>query len=76
VILHAPLVEVAARVPYALGTLEPLDESRCLLQIGSDWLDGLAVYVASIGVDFEAIDPPEFVETVRKLAGRFTRATS
>ena len=59
----------------AVGTLEPIDERSCLLRTGSDWLGGLAVYVAEIGVDFEVLDPPEFVERVKLLAGRFARAT-
>jgi predicted DNA-binding transcriptional regulator YafY len=75
VILRAPLAQVAERVPPAAGTLEPIDEHTCLLRTGSDWLGGLAVYVADIGVDFEVLDPPEFVEQVRRLADRFGRAT-
>jgi predicted DNA-binding transcriptional regulator YafY len=75
VILRAPLEEVAGRVPHSVGTLEPIDERSCLLRTGSDWLGGLAVYVAEIGVDFEVLDPPEFVEWVRHLAARFARAT-
>ena len=74
VVLHAPLAEVAPRVPPAVGTLEPIDARSCLLRTGSDWLGGLAVYVAEIGVDFEVLDPPEFVERVRVLAERFRRA--
>jgi predicted DNA-binding transcriptional regulator YafY len=74
VVLHAPLAEVAPRVPPAVGTLEPIDERSCLLLTGSDWLGGLAVYVAEIGVDFEVLEPPEFVERVRVLAARFHRA--
>ena len=74
-ILHAPLAQVAPRVPHWAGTLEAIDECTCLLHTGSDWLGGLAVYVAEIGVDFEVVEPPEFVELVRVLAGRFTRAT-
>ena len=74
VLLHAPIDQVADRVPPTVGTLEPLDERTCLLRTGSDWLGGLAVYVADIGVDFEVLDPPEFVEQVRRLADRFGRA--
>jgi hypothetical protein len=58
----------------AVGTLERIDDQTCLLHTGSDWLRGLAVHVAEIGVDFEVLDPPEFVERVRQLAGRFARA--
>jgi predicted DNA-binding transcriptional regulator YafY len=74
VILHAPLDEVSPKVPHAVGTLEPIDERTTLLRTGSDWLGGLAVYVADIGVDFEVLEPPEFIEMVAQLAGRFGRA--
>ena len=74
VLLHAPLADVAARVPPSVGTLAAVDDDSCLLHTGSDWLGGLAVYVAEIGVDFEVLDPPEFAERVRELAGRFARA--
>jgi predicted DNA-binding transcriptional regulator YafY len=76
IVLHAPLTEVAERVPQWAGTLEPIDERSCLLRTGSDWLGGLAVYVADIGVDFTVLEPPELIEQVRVLAGRFARATS
>lgn len=76
VILHAPLEEVAGRVPYGAGRLEPLGKASCVLETGSDRLHGLAVYIASIGVEFEALEPPELVGAVRDLAGRFARATS
>lgn len=75
VVLHASMPAVLPRVPASVGTLEPLDDHRCLLHTGSDWLDGLAVYVASIGVDFEILEPPELIETVRRLAVRFAKAT-
>lgn len=75
VILYAPLAEVAARMPRSIGTLEPIEEHSCLLRTSADWLGGLAVYVADIGVDFQAVAPPEFVERVEMLAERFTRAT-
>jgi len=75
VILHGPAETLRKRVPPSYGTLEAIDESRCLLRTGADWLGGLAVYVAAIGVDFEVLEPPEFVDEVRSLAARFARAT-
>ena len=75
VILHAPIETVSPRVPPASGTVEPLDDGRCMLHAGSDWLDGLAIYIANIGVDFEILEPPELVERVRDLAARFARAS-
>src|SRR2546430_1671653 len=75
-VLRAPPDAVKDRVPPTVGTLEPIDEHTCLLRTGSDWLGGLAVYVADIGVDFEVLDPPEFIEQLRRLADRFGRATA
>jgi predicted DNA-binding transcriptional regulator YafY len=72
VILHAPLADVARSV----GTLEPIDGHSCELRTGSDWLGGLAVYIADIGVDFEVLEPREFADRVRVLAGSFTRAAN
>jgi WYL domain len=75
VILRAPVAAVAPRVPHAYGTLEPIDEHSCLLLTGAEWLDGLAIYIANIGVEFEIVEPPELVGRVRELAERFERAT-
>jgi predicted DNA-binding transcriptional regulator YafY len=72
--LHAPAEAMAERVPPTAGTLEPIDERTCLLRTGSNSLDALVVYVGLIGVDFEVHEPPELVEHVRTLAGRFARA--
>jgi predicted DNA-binding transcriptional regulator YafY len=74
VILRAPLADIAGRVPHWVGTLEPIDQHTCLLLTGSDWLGGLAVWIAEIGVDFTVLDPPEFADRVRELADRFRRA--
>jgi predicted DNA-binding transcriptional regulator YafY len=76
VLLHAPRSAVAARVPHSVGTLEAVDDRSCLLHTGADWLGGLAVYVADIGVDFTVLDPPEFVEMIGDLAERFGRAAA
>jgi predicted DNA-binding transcriptional regulator YafY len=74
VLLRAPLEDVSARVPYWAGRLEPIDAESCLLHTGAEWLDGLAVHVASVGVDFEVLEPVELIEAVNQLADRFTRA--
>lgn len=73
-ILHGPHAELARRVPPSYGTLEPLDEQRCLLRAGADWLGALAVNIALLGVDFEVRSPPELAAEVDVLAERFARA--
>ena len=72
--LHAPRAMLAPRVPPSTGTLETIDEQTCLLHTSADWLGGLAIYVAAIGVDFEILNPPELIAEIRRLAERFTRA--
>jgi predicted DNA-binding transcriptional regulator YafY len=76
IILHAPLTHMAEQVSLTTGTLEPIDDRSCLLRTWSDWLGGIAVYVAMIGVDFTVLEPPELIDQVRELADRFARATS
>ena len=76
VILRAPAGELAARLTYPRGTLEPIGADSCLLSIGGEWLDGIALYVAGIGVDFEVLEPPELVARFAVLADRFTRAAA
>ncbi|MEU0911011.1 YafY family protein [Streptomyces althioticus] len=66
--------EVAEEVPPALGTVEPLDDTSCLLRIGSDSLDHLAVWVATFGFDFVVHEPDELVGRLRTLGGRIQRA--
>ncbi|RVX43236.1 putative DNA-binding transcriptional regulator YafY [Nonomuraea polychroma] len=74
VLLHAPAEQVAA-LPLGLE-VEPLDDSTCLLKLGGDDLNGMAVWIGFIGVDFEVLDPPELAETVLQLAERYRRAVS
>jgi len=74
VILHAAIEQAAERVPPAAGTLEPLDDGRCLLHICSSSLDALAMHLAWLGFEFEVREPAELVECVRTMAARLNRA--
>ena len=73
--LHASAGTVAARIPPAVGLLEAVDERTCVLDTGADTLDRLAAYLSMLGVDFEVSEPPDLVEHIRTLAGRYRRAT-
>jgi predicted DNA-binding transcriptional regulator YafY len=75
VILQASAEVVTKRVQYRLGTIEPIDDHSCMLHAGTDWLDGLALYIAGVGVDFEILEPPELIERIERLAARFAAAT-
>jgi predicted DNA-binding transcriptional regulator YafY len=73
IVLHATLEMASERVPPGAGTLEAVDEKRCLLHMGANSLDMLAVYLAMIGFDFQVEDPPELIERIRALAARFSQ---
>ncbi len=72
--LHAPLDDVAARVPQNAGTLTDLGDGTCELETGAETLDYLAIEMLWLGVDLEIIDPPELRDRARVLADRLRSA--
>lgn len=72
--LHAPIADVAAKIPPRYGLLESVDEHTCTLHSGADWLDRLIMGVLWLGVDFEVHEPPELVDYLRTLTDRLARA--
>ena len=74
VMIQAPVESVADRIPPTVATLEAIDQHTCLLHTGACSLDGLSVYLALIGFDFEVREPPELAARIRELAERFARA--
>ena len=76
VILHAPVERMTELVPYTIGTLEAIDERRCLVHLGAYSIEILAGYLGMFGVDFEVSEPPELIEQVHRLAARFSQAAS
>ncbi|WP_029138522.1 helix-turn-helix transcriptional regulator [Nakamurella lactea] len=73
VTLHAPASVVQRRVTSAEGTVEPVDEQSCALQIGAESLTTIALTLGRLGVDFTVVDPPELRAEVRRLADRYAR---
>ena len=76
ILMLAPLDVVADQASPTAGRLEAVDERSCILHVGSNSLEQIALYVGLKGVDFEVLDPPELVDYVRALAERFARAAS
>ncbi|MEV1175233.1 YafY family protein [Nonomuraea sp. NPDC049784] len=74
VLLHTPADQVKELSPGL--EVEPVDEATCLLRLGGDDLNGMAVWIGFVGVDFEVLDPPELAEHVLKLSERYRRAVS
>ena len=74
VILHASVEQAAERVPPAAGTLEALDDHRCLLHTWSSSLDAMAVHLAWLGFEFEVREPAELADCIRAVSARLNRA--
>lgn len=73
-ILHAPAEDVAPRLGDAAADLEPVDAHRCRLRSRTDTLDWLAFRLATLGCEFEVLEPPELVTYLYAMAGRVRRA--
>jgi predicted DNA-binding transcriptional regulator YafY len=75
VIVHAPAEEVAARMGTWSGSIEPQGSDRCLMQLGGRSVDDIAFWLGVLEADFEVVDSPELAAAVRRIAGRYARAT-
>jgi predicted DNA-binding transcriptional regulator YafY len=73
VTVHAPATAVAARLPPAV-LVEAVDEHTCIVSVGSDTPQMLAVYLGMLDVDFEVGEALELVAQLRTLADRYLRA--
>lgn len=71
--VRAPAAALASRLPRAI-TIEAVDERTCLVHVGSDSPQMLAVYLGMLDADFEVREPPELVEQLRTLSARYARA--
>jgi predicted DNA-binding transcriptional regulator YafY len=74
VTLHASADQIACRVPYRSGTLEPIDDRTCEYRTGDDNLAWLALRIVMLDVEFEVHEPPELAHHLEQLAARLGRA--
>jgi predicted DNA-binding transcriptional regulator YafY len=72
--LHASMEVLAKRIPPSAGVLESIDENSCTLQTGSYSVEGIAMHLSWLGVDFRVHEPQELIDHVRKLVDRFNAA--
>lgn len=75
VTVHAPAAAVLERINPAVGVVEAVDATVCVLDTGADSLDSLAVHLGMLGYDFTVTGPPELVAHLRELAERYARST-
>jgi predicted DNA-binding transcriptional regulator YafY len=71
----APADQVATRLPSTI-TVESVDDNTCVIDVGSDSPEMLALYVGMLGADFriDASATPELAQHLRTLAARYRRA--
>ena len=74
--LHVPAQAAAERIPPTIGVIEAVDAETCLLLVGSNSLDELALHVGLYGFRFTVHEPPELVAHVRDLAARLAESAS
>lgn len=72
--VFASAEEVLSRIHAAVGIVESIDESTCVLVTGADSLEVVAVYIGMLGLDFHVTGPPKLVEHLRLIGERYARS--
>ncbi|WP_328390338.1 helix-turn-helix transcriptional regulator [Nocardia sp. NBC_00416] len=72
----APAQIVLARINPAVGVVEPVDDSSCVLITGADAMETLAIYLSMLMMDFRIDGPPELVDHIRTLGRRYREAVA
>jgi len=77
VTVHAPAELISERIGRWVGTIEPIDATTCIVDLGADSVEVLAVYLGMIGADFTlGPDAVELADQVRRLGDRYRAAIS
>jgi len=72
--VFAPPDELVPRLPPGIELLES-SAHECVVAVGSDTPQMLAVYIGLLDADFEVTGPPELLAQFEILAARYARAT-
>jgi predicted DNA-binding transcriptional regulator YafY len=71
----APQEVVAQHFSPNSATIEPDGPEHCIVTTGANDPERMALYLATVGCDFEVLGPPEVVEAARAVAERLRGAT-
>lgn len=71
---HAPQEVVAQKFSAASVTVEADGPDACILTAGADDPERMVLYFATVGHDFEVLEPPEVAAAVRGVSERLLRA--
>ncbi|MEV4737333.1 MULTISPECIES: helix-turn-helix transcriptional regulator [unclassified Microbacterium] len=74
--IDAPAEVVLDRIHAAVGVVEPVDDTHCILVTGADSLDTVAAYIGMLMMDFTVESPPELIPRLRVLSERYARAVA
>jgi predicted DNA-binding transcriptional regulator YafY len=75
VIVHASASFVEDRIgSWTQGSIEPLAEDRCRVQIGARSPQDIAFWLGVLDADFEVEDSPDLADAVRLISERYARA--
>ena len=72
----APEQVVAQHFSPSSVTIEADGPDACIVTAGADDPERMVSYFATVGVDFEVLEPPEVVAAVTTVANRLRRAAS
>jgi predicted DNA-binding transcriptional regulator YafY len=72
--MHASAAAVRDVVTPSSGVIEEIDDKTCRMTTGSFSLDTMAVYMATLGFDFDILEPTELIGYARRIGGILTRA--
>ena len=67
---------VAQKFPPASATVEPDGPGACIVTAGADDPERMVLYFATVGHDFEVLEPPEVIAAVHAVAARLRAATA
>lgn len=70
---QAPEEVVAQHFPPAAASIEPDGPDACIVTSGADDPERMVLYFATVGYDFEVLEPPEVVRAVAAVAQRLCR---
>lgn len=76
VVVHASAETMADRIGRWVGTIEPIDVDTCVVDMGADTVETLAVYLGMLGADFDVDRDGELAAQLGRLADRYRAAVS
>lgn len=72
----APAEEVLSRINPAVGVVEAVDDTECVLVTGADSVETIAAYIGMLGMPFRVPGPPDLVAAIRTLGERYAAAVT